>query len=121
MLMAPLFTANTSSVSASSRPPPRQRRWASSELYSASCKAAAAWGYSHQFGLAPLWGKVELLRLRAMTRTSATTAIFDILGILMARLDMFVVGHFFAAETVGLYGMAQQFLTLPDKIAKSFV
>jgi O-antigen/teichoic acid export membrane protein len=91
--------------------------------YGAALTAAcltALWGYSEQFGLKSLWGRIDVARAVDMTRRSASTGAFDILTMLMSRIDMFVVGHFFSAEGVGLYGMAQQFLTLPDKIGKSF-
>jgi O-antigen/teichoic acid export membrane protein len=91
--------------------------------YGAALTAAcltALWGYSEQFGLKSLWGRIDVARAVDMSRRSASTGAFDILTMLMSRIDMFVVGHFFSAEGVGLYGMAQQFLTLPDKIGKSF-
>ena len=91
--------------------------------YAAALVAAcltALWGYGEQFGLKSLWGRIEFARAAEMTRRSASTGAFDILSMVMARIDMFVVGHFFSAEGVGLYGMAQQFLTLPDQIGKSF-
>ena len=91
--------------------------------YAAALTAAcltALWGYSEQFGLKSLWGRVKAARVVDMTKRSASTGAFDILTMLMSRIDMFVVGHFFSAEGVGLYGMAQQFLTLPDQIGKSF-
>lgn len=91
--------------------------------YAAALTAAcltALWGYGEQFGLKSLWGRLEGARAADMTRRSASTGAFDILSMVMARIDMFVVGHFFSAQGVGLYGMAQQFLTLPDKIGKSF-
>ncbi len=91
--------------------------------YAAALVAAcltALWGYGEQFGLKSLWGRIEFARTADMTRRSASTGAFDILTMVMARIDMFVVGHFFSAQGVGLYGMAQQFLTLPDQIGKSF-
>lgn len=88
--------------------------------FAASC-ATALWGYSREFSLKATFGPVTPRRLIALSRNSSTTAVFDILGIVMSRLDMFVVGHLFSAELVGLYGMVQQFLTLPDQIAKSYV
>ena len=92
--------------------------------YGAALTGAAAtafWGYAREFDLRATAGPIEPRRLVSLARGSSTTAIFDVLGIVMSRLDMFVVGHFFSAELVGLYGMVQQFLTLPDKIAKSYV
>lgn len=80
----------------------------------------ALWGYGEQFGVKSLWGRIEIARGIDMTRRSAFTGAFDILSMVMARIDMFVVGHFFSAQGVGFYGMAQQFLTLPDQVGKSF-
>ncbi len=98
--------------------------WGLAISYAAALIAAAltaAWGYRGQFGLRGLWGPIDWKRVRGMSNVSSRTALFDLLGILMTRLDMFVVGHFFSAGPVGLYGMAQQFITVPDKIGKSFV
>lgn len=92
--------------------------------YGAALTAAAAtafWGYTREFDVRATVGPVDPRRLVSLARASSTTAVFDVLGIVMSRLDMFVVGRFFSAELVGLYGMVQQFLTLPDKIAKSYV
>jgi len=98
--------------------------WGLAISYVAALTAAAAtatWGYAHQFGLRGLWGRIDFKRMWGMSNVSSRTALFDLLGILMSRLDMFVVGHFFSAGPVGLYAMAQQFITLPDKVGKSFV
>ena len=98
--------------------------WGLTISYVAALVAAAGtavWGYSKQFGLRGLFGRIEPKRMWAMSNVSSRTALFDLFGILMSRLDMFVVGHFFSAGPVGLYAMAQQFITLPDKVGKSFV
>ena len=92
--------------------------------YGAALTAAAAtafWGYAREFDIRAVFGPVSAGRLMSLARGSSNTAVFEVLGIVMSRLDMFVVGHFFSAELVGLYGLVQQFLTLPDKIAKSYV
>lgn len=98
--------------------------WGLPISYAAALIAAAGtavWGYSRQFGFRSLWGRIEMRRVFDMSNISSRTALFDLFGILMSRLDMFVVGHFFSAGPVGLYAMAQQFITLPDKVGKSFV
>ncbi len=98
--------------------------WGLAISYAAALIAAAltaAWGYGDQFGLRELWGRIEFKRMWSMSKVSSRTSLFDLLAILMGRLDMFVIGHFFSAGQVGLYGMAQQFITLPDKVGKSFV
>jgi O-antigen/teichoic acid export membrane protein len=55
-----------------------------------------------------------------LARRSASTSLHDIIALLFNRIDVLVVGYFFDNAAVGLYGMAQQFLTVMEKITLSF-
>ena len=55
-----------------------------------------------------------------LARRSASTSLHDIIALLFNRIDVLVVGYFFGNAAVGLYGMAQQFLTVMEKVTLSF-
>ncbi|TAK98125.1 MAG: hypothetical protein EPO08_19925, partial [Rhodospirillaceae bacterium] len=59
--------------------------------------------------------------LRELARSSASTSVHDVIGLLFSKIDILAVGYFFDTEAVGLYGMAQQFLTVMEKITLSFI
>lgn len=67
-----------------------------------------------------VFGPVNMATLVDMARHSASTCLHDLVRVLVTRLDTFAVGYFFSTTTVGLYGMAQQFLTIVEKVAASF-
>ena len=58
--------------------------------------------------------------LNDMARKSFSTCLHDLARVLVSRIDTFAVGYFFNTSAVGLYGMAQQFLTIIEKVALSF-
>lgn len=67
-----------------------------------------------------LCGPVNMATLADMAHHSASTCLHDLVRVLVTRLDTFAVGYFFSTTAVGLYGMAQQFLTIVEKVAASF-
>ncbi len=67
-----------------------------------------------------LIGPVRASLLLEMAQKSLTTCLHDLARVLVTRLDTFAVGYFFSTSVVGLYGMAQQFLTIVEKVAASF-
>lgn len=78
--------------------------------------------HCHQtFGLRNIaFGPIRLVTLTDMARHSWSTCLHDLVRVLVTRLDTFAVGYFFTTTAVGLYGMAQQFLTIVEKVAASF-
>lgn len=83
--------------------------------------AVSAFGCSKVFGLRNIFvGQLHVATLLHMARKSASTCLHDLTRVLVTRIDTFAVGYFFSTSTVGLYGMAQQFLTIVEKIAFSF-
>ena len=55
-----------------------------------------------------------------LARRSAPTSLHDVISLLFTRIDVLAVGYFFDSTSVGRYGMAQQFLTVMEKITLSF-
>jgi O-antigen/teichoic acid export membrane protein len=83
--------------------------------------AVSAFGCSKVFGLQNiLLGRLHASTLLHMAQKSASTCLHDLTRVLVTRIDTFAVGYFFSTSSVGLYGMAQQFLTIVEKIAFSF-
>jgi len=83
--------------------------------------AVSAFGCSKVFGLQNiLLGRLHASTLLHMAQKSASTCLHDLTRVLVTRIDTFAVGYFFSTSSVGLNGMAQQFLTIVEKIAFSF-
>ncbi|MDG2243795.1 MAG: oligosaccharide flippase family protein [Rhodospirillaceae bacterium] len=86
-----------------------------------SAAIVSAYACSRMFGLREiLIGPIELGTLRNIAKKSLSTCLHDLARVLLTRLDTFAVGYFFSTSAVGLYGMAQQFLTIVEKVAASF-
>ncbi len=67
------------------------------------------------FGPGILFGIIDPRTLIHILKKSSYTCIHDLVRVLVTRLDTFAVGYFFSTSTVGLYGMAQQFLIIIEK------
>ena len=82
---------------------------------------AATMFFARCYSLRTLFGGgLRLSYIRELARQSASTSLHDVIGLLFTKIDILVVGYFFGNTTVGLYGMAQQFLTVMEKITLSF-
>lgn len=82
---------------------------------------ASVYFFSRCYSLATLFGGgLRLDYIRELLRQSASTSLHDVIGLLFTKIDVLVVGYFFGNTAVGLYGMAQQFLTVVEKITLSF-
>jgi O-antigen/teichoic acid export membrane protein len=66
-------------------------------------------------------GRLRGSYLLDLARQSASTSIHDVIGLLFGKIDVMAVGYFFDPTAVGRYGMAQQFLTVMEKVTLSFV
>jgi O-antigen/teichoic acid export membrane protein len=89
----------------------------------AKCAAAfvVAFSFSRLFGVSFLRGtNWDLLYFRKLLSHSAPTSLHELIGVIMTRIDVFAVGFFFSNATVGLYAMAQQFVTVIEKVSLSF-
>lgn len=58
--------------------------------------------------------------LRRLIHFSGPTAGYELLTLLGDRIDLYLVTYFFPAGTVGIYGMARQFMTFTSKIRHGF-
>ncbi len=72
------------------------------------------------FGGAVFFGGLQRTLFTEILKNSSYTCLHDLSRVMVARLDTFAVGYFFSTSAVGLYGMAQQFLTIVEKVALSF-
>jgi len=89
--------------------------------FSASA-ATAAVSFARLYSWPALFrGGLRMPYLCELAKMSASTSVHDIIGLLFSRIDILAVGYFFNPAAVGLYGMAQQFLTVMEKITLSFV
>lgn len=90
--------------------------------YVASMSAAALaslWPCWRSFGNARGW-RPELPRLARLARANLPLAGADIAEWGSRRLDIFILGRFFGPEALGIYYVAQQIATLPQKLKTSF-
>jgi O-antigen/teichoic acid export membrane protein len=66
-------------------------------------------------------GRLRVPYLKELIRTSGSTSLHDVIVLLFGKIDVLAVGYFFGSHAVGLYGMAQQFLTVVEKVTLSFI
>lgn len=87
-----------------------------------ACAAVAATvAFARCYSLSALLrGPLHGRYLVHLARRSASTSLHDIIALLFNRIDVLLVGYFFDNAAVGLYGMAQQFLTVMEKVTLSF-
>lgn len=81
--------------------------------------AASLWPAYRRFGLVPGW-RPELRHLAALVRRNLPLAGADIAEWGARRLDIFLLGRFASAEVVGVYYVAQQIASLPQRLKSSF-
>jgi O-antigen/teichoic acid export membrane protein len=72
-----------------------------------------------QFGWATGW-RVDVARLWALVRRNGPLAGADVAEWGARRLDIFILGRFASAEVVGIYYVAQQLASLPQRLKSSF-
>jgi len=72
-----------------------------------------------QFGWATAW-RLDVARLWALVRRNGPLAGADVAEWGARRLDIFILGRFASAEVVGIYYVAQQLASLPQRLKSSF-
>ncbi len=90
--------------------------------YVISLSAAAAWSVRpafRSFGLPSGW-RPEPLRLARLAQANIPLAGADLADWGSRRLDVFILGRFFGSEVIGVYYVAQQIATLPQRLKTSF-
>jgi O-antigen/teichoic acid export membrane protein len=80
---------------------------------------ASAWPALRSFGLIGNW-RPDPARLWALARTNVPLAGADIAEWGARRLDIFILGRFATPEVVGIYYVAQQIASLPQRLKSSF-
>ncbi len=81
--------------------------------------AASLWPAFRAFGLAPNW-RPQPLVLWQLARKNLPLAGADITEWGARRLDIFILGRFAGPEIVGIYYVAQQIASLPQRLKSSF-
>lgn len=81
--------------------------------------AAALWPFLRSYGL-PVGWRPRLGRMTALTWRAAPLAAADAIEWGTRRLDIFILGLFAAPAVVGVYYVAQQVASLPQKLKTSF-
>jgi O-antigen/teichoic acid export membrane protein len=90
--------------------------------YAASMAAACAWSLWpawRMFGWPQGW-RPSFSRARRMARANVALLGADLVEWGSRRLDIFILGRFASAEVVGIYYVAQQLATLPQKLRTTF-
>jgi O-antigen/teichoic acid export membrane protein len=72
-----------------------------------------------RFGWAQGW-RLDVARLWLLVKTNVPLAGADIAEWGARRLDIFILGRFASAEVVGIYYVAQQIASLPQRLKSSF-
>jgi O-antigen/teichoic acid export membrane protein len=80
---------------------------------------AAAWPFYKTYGMAEAWRPRPREMVRLMMRT-APLATADTIEWGTRRLDIFILGLFASPAVVGIYYVAQQVASLPQKLKTSF-
>ncbi len=80
---------------------------------------ASLWPAFRQFGWAPHW-HVDPGRIWRLARLNLPLAGADIAEWGARRLDIFILGRFASPEIVGIYYVAQQIASLPQRLKSSF-
>ena len=80
---------------------------------------AAAWPFLRTYGLPRRW-KPHPIAMTRMTAKALPLATADAIEWGTRRLDIFILGFFAAPAAVGIYYVAQQVASLPQKLKTSF-
>jgi O-antigen/teichoic acid export membrane protein len=85
----------------------------------AAAALASAWPAMRSFGVIGGW-RPDPARLWQLARTNVPLAGADIAEWGARRLDIFILGRFATPEIVGIYYVAQQIASLPQRLKSSF-
>jgi O-antigen/teichoic acid export membrane protein len=85
----------------------------------AAAAVASAWPAMRSFGVIGGW-RPDPVRLWRLARTNVPLAGADIAEWGARRLDIFILGRFATPEIVGIYYVAQQIASLPQRLKSSF-
>ena len=80
---------------------------------------AAAWPFARTYGLPKLW-RPNLVAMNRQTIRALPLAVADTVEWGTRRVDILILGFFAAPAAVGIYYVAQQVASLPQKLKTSF-
>ncbi|MCF8474355.1 MAG: polysaccharide biosynthesis C-terminal domain-containing protein [Emcibacter sp.] len=63
---------------------------------------------------------ISLTKIKSMTLFSAPTAVYDLIGVLILRIDIYFLAALVSPSALGVYGIALQIVTIVKKIRQSF-
>ena len=67
-----------------------------------------------------VWRGLSWSKFKAMTAFSAPTAAYDLIGVLILRIDIYFLAAMVSPGALGIYGIALQIVTIVKKIRQSF-
>ena len=67
-----------------------------------------------------VWRGIYWSRIKSMTAFSAPTAAYDLIGVLILRIDIYFLAAIVSPAALGIYGIALQIVTIVKKVRQSF-
>ncbi|VAX08797.1 hypothetical protein MNBD_ALPHA03-1841 [hydrothermal vent metagenome] len=66
------------------------------------------------------WGRISWVKVKSMISFSAPTAAYDLIGVIILRIDIYLLAAIVSPSALGVYGIALQIVTIIKKIRQSF-
>lgn len=66
------------------------------------------------------WGRLSWAKIKSMISFSAPTAAYDLIGVIILRIDIYLLAAIVSPSALGVYGIALQIMTIIKKIRQSF-
>ncbi|MCF6215532.1 MAG: oligosaccharide flippase family protein [Emcibacter sp.] len=66
------------------------------------------------------WGRLSWVKIKSMASFSAPTAAYDLIGVIILRIDIYLLAAIVSPSALGVYGIALQIMTIIKKIRQSF-
>jgi O-antigen/teichoic acid export membrane protein len=87
----------------------------------ASGAVAAAWFYSRELSFGRTVAAMRSAAGRgALLRYAAPIGVYDMLNLLLQRIDMIMLGHYVSAKLLGVYGIAMEAAFATKRVRQSF-
>ncbi len=81
----------------------------------------ALYGFSKIYGKeSRVWRGLSWSKVTSMVQFSAPTAAYDLIGVLILRIDIYILAALVSPAALGVYGIALQIVTIVKKIRQSF-
>ncbi|PCJ33249.1 MAG: hypothetical protein COA93_08225 [Alphaproteobacteria bacterium] len=66
------------------------------------------------------WGRLSWTKIKSMISFSAPTAAYDLIGVIILRIDIYLLAAIVSPSALGVYGIALQIMTIIKKVRQSF-